>query len=231
MDVALFVTCLADTLFPAAGQATVTVLERLGCQVSFPTDQTCCGQMHMNSGYAKDAGAMVRSFAKTFADADAVVIPSGSCAAMLVHHAETVAPGTKMPPIYEFTQFITDVIGTTDVGAVFPHTVTYHSACHSLRLMNLGDRPIRLLQGVQGLTYIPLPDADRCCGFGGTFSMKEADVSNAMGNDKVDNVLSTKAEYLATVDVSCTLHQEGIAQKRGTSIHPIHLAEILASKS
>lgn len=230
MRLHLFVTCLADTMYPKIGQATVTILERLGHEVVFPTDQTCCGQMHMNSGYPNEAGKLVRDFERTFADAEAVVIPSGSCAAMLRVHHDTVAPGSTMPPIYELTEFLIDVLGVDDVGAVFPHTVTYHPTCHSRRLLGLGDRPVRLLQNVQGLEYLPLPDDDRCCGFGGTFSIKMADVSGAMGADKVDNVLRTGAEYLCTVDSSCAMNISSRAAKQGTPIKPISLAEILASR-
>lgn len=229
--VSLFVTCLADTLFPDVGRATVTVLERLGCTVDFREEQTCCGQMHMNSGYPAEAGSMVRAFARTFADADAVVLPSGSCAGMLRHHHDTVAPGSSLPPVYELSEYLIDVLGVTDVGASFPHAVAYHPTCHSLRLLHVGDRPYRLLQAVEGLELRELPAADQCCGFGGTFAIKNADTSGAMGNDKIDNAVASGAEYLCASDASCLMHLRGIADKRRLSRpRPIHLAEILASR-
>ncbi|MGD7706374.1 (Fe-S)-binding protein [Microlunatus sp. Y2014] len=234
MRVSLFVTCLADTLFPAVGRATVEVLERLGCTVDFPTAQTCCGQMHMNSGYPSPAGDMVRNVAEVFADADAVVLPSGSCTATLRHHGHTVAPGAALPPVYELSEFLVDVLQVTDVGAVFPHRVTYHPTCHSLRLLGVGDRPTRLLQAVSGLQLVALPGAEECCGFGGTFAIKNADTSTAMGLDKVAKAKETDADYLCASDSSCLMHLQGIIgkQSRRTTARPrtIHLAEILASR-
>ena len=255
MRVSLFVTCLADTLFPDVGRATVSVLEHLGCTVDFPEAQTCCGQMHMNTGYPEIAGDLVRGFADTFADADAVVLPSGSCAAMLREHHHTVAPGTAMVPVYELSEFLIDVLGVTDVGARFPHTVTYHPTCHSLRLLGVGDRPTRLLQSVEGLDLVELPAADQCCGFGGTFAIKNADTSSAMGVDKIAHARGTGANYLCASDASCLMHLKGIADKQDRQRRParaiassrdgtatatrartdsglrtIHLAEILASR-
>ncbi|MET0693436.1 MAG: (Fe-S)-binding protein [Propionibacteriaceae bacterium] len=228
MRVSLFMTCLADTLFPAVGRATVTVLERLGCEVDFPEAQTCCGQMHMNTGYPELAGDLVRGFARTFADAEAVVLPSGSCAAMLRRHADHVAPGVAMPPVYELSEFLVDVLGVTDVGATFEHSVTYHPTCHSLRLLGVGERPYRLLSAVRGLRLQELPDAEQCCGFGGTFALKNAETSSAMGQDKIENVLDTGAEYLCASDASCLMHMSGIAAKECAPVQTLHLAEILA---
>lgn len=229
MRVSLFVTCLADTLFPEVGKATVTVLERLGCTVDFPLAQTCCGQMHMNTGYPELAGDLVRSFADTFAGADAVVMPSGSCAAMLRHHHDTVAAGVKMPPVYELSEFLVDVLRVTDVGARFDHTVTYHPTCHSLRLLGVGDRPYRLLSAVKGLELRELVGADQCCGFGDTFAVKNADTSSAMGHDKIASVLDTGADILCASDASCLMHMQGIASHENAPVKTMHLAEILAS--
>ena len=153
--------------------------------------------MHMNSGYPDEAAGLVRGFAETFADAEAVVMPSGSCAAMLRHHHHTVAPGSAMPPLYELSEFLVDVLGVTDVGARFEHTVTYHPSCHGMRLLKLGDRQAGLLRGVKGLELVDLPEADQCCGFGGTFSVKNADVSSAMLADKTANIRSTGASVCA----------------------------------
>lgn len=230
MKVSLFVTCLADTLFPDVGRATVTVLERLGCQVDFPAAQTCCGQMHMNTGYVRPAGDMVRSYAATFADADAVVVPSGSCTGMIREHGSNVAPGVHLPPTYELSEFLIDVLGVTDVGASFPHSVTYHPTCHSLRLLGVGDRPYRLLSEVKGIDLRELPEADQCCGFGGTFALKNADTSSAMGSDKIDNVIKTGADVLCTSDSSCMMHLGGFASRRKLGVKSMHLAEILAAQ-
>jgi L-lactate dehydrogenase complex protein LldE len=227
--VSLFLTCLADTLFPEVGRATVTVLERLGCEVDFPAGQTCCGQMHMNTGYPELAGGLVRGFADTFAGAEAVVLPSGSCAAMLRKHADHVAPGVSMPPVYELSEFLVDVLGVTDVGATFEHSVTYHPTCHSLRLLGVGDRPYQLLSSVRGLRLEQLGAAEQCCGFGGTFALKNAETSSAMGHDKVESVLDTGAEFLCASDASCLMHLSGIAAKEGAPVQTVHLAEILAA--
>jgi L-lactate dehydrogenase complex protein LldE len=230
VKVSLFVTCLADSLFPDVGRATVTLLERLGCEVEFREEQTCCGQMHMNTGYARPAGEMVRSFADTFSGAEAVVVPSGSCTGMLRHHGQQMAPGVHLPPVYELSEFLIDVLGVTDVGASFPHPVTYHPTCHSLRLLAVGSRPYRLLQAVQGIDLRELPEAEQCCGFGGTFALKNADTSSAMGEDKIARVLDTGAEVLCTSDSSCMMHLGGLAARRKLGIRSMHLAEILASQ-
>src|SRR4051794_40388823 len=219
--VSLFVTCLADTLFPDVGRATVTVLERLGCTVDFPAAQTCCGQMHMNTGYDRPAGAMVRGFADTFPDADAVVVPSGSCPGMLRIHGQNVAPGVHLPPLYELSEFLVDVLGVTDVGASFPHSVTYHPTCHSLRLLGVGDRPYQLLQAVKGIELRELPEAEQCCGFGGTFALKNADTSSAMGEDKINHVLETGAEIVCTSDSSCMMHLGGFASRRKLPVRSV----------
>ncbi|MER7758071.1 (Fe-S)-binding protein, partial [Kitasatospora sp. NPDC097643] len=181
MRVALFITCFNDTMFPGTGRAVVTVLERLGHTVEFPQEQTCCGQMHVNTGYRTDAVPLMARFTRTFADYDAVVTPSASCAGLVREHhpalAEEYSPPQLRrqvaelgPRVYEFTEFLTDVLGVTDVGARFPHKVAYHPTCHSLRGLRLGDRPERLLRAVKDLDLVELPGADSCCGFGGTFS-------------------------------------------------------------
>ena len=229
MKVSLFMTCLADTLYPSVGQATVTLLERLGCEVEFLEQQTCCGQMHMNTGYPALAGQLVRGFAKTYEGVEAVVLPSGSCTAMLRSHAEHVAPGVSMPPVYELSEFLVDVLGVTDVGATFEHSVTYHPTCHSLRLLGVGDRPYQLLRSVRGLQLQELTDAAQCCGFGGTFALKNSDTSGAMGHDKIATVMDTGAEFLCASDASCLMHLSGVAAKEGAPVQTVHLAEILAS--
>jgi L-lactate dehydrogenase complex protein LldE len=240
MRVALFVTCLADTLFPQAGRATVALLERLGHRVDFPRAQTCCGQMHVNTGYQRQALPLIRRFADTFAGYEAVVVPSGSCAGSVRHQhamvarrfgdselaerAEDVAART-----FELSIFLTDVLGLDDVGAHYPHRVTYHPTCHSLRLLRVGDRPLRLLRHVDGIDLVELPDADGCCGFGGTFAVKNADVSVAMLADKMRNILATRAEACVAGDSSCLMHIGGGLSRLNTGIRTVHLAEVLAS--
>ena len=240
MRVALFVTCLADTLFPDVGKATVRLLERLGQQVDFPQAQTCCGQMHVNTGYLRDALPLVRRYAEVLGGYEAIVVPSGSCTgsvrhqhAMVARHygdeelarrAEAVASRT-----FELSEFLTDVLGLEDVGAYYPHRVTYHPTCHSLRLLRVGDRPLRLLRHVAGLDLVELPDAEVCCGFGGTFAVKNADVSTAMLADKMRTVLATRAEVCTAGDSSCLMHIGGGLSRLNAGTRTVHLAEILAS--
>jgi L-lactate dehydrogenase complex protein LldE len=229
VPVGLFITCFNDTLFPDVGKATVTVLERLGVEVDFPAAQTCCGQMHFNSGYRAECVPLVRHFADVFGGYEAVVTPSASCAAMVRHYHRTVDPAVQTPRVYELTEFLVDVVGVTDVGAFFPHTVALHQTCHSLRLLRVGDRPRQLLEAVDGLTLTALRQPTECCGFGGTFSVKNADTSIAMGQDKVDDVLSTGAEVLVSADTSCLMHIGGLLSRRGAPIQVKHLAEVLAA--
>ena len=224
MRLALFVTCLGDTLFPAVGQATVGLLGRLGHEVDFPLEQTCCGQMHLNSGYADEGAALARRTGEVFAGYDAVVCPSASCAGTLREQLDANAP-----PVYELSEFLVDVLGVDDVGAYFPHRVTYHPTCHSLRTLRLGERPQRLLSAVRGIDLVDLPEAEECCGFGGTFAVKNADVSTAMLSDKLRAVLDTGAEVLCALDSSCLMHMGGGLSRGRTGVRTVHLAEILAS--
>jgi L-lactate dehydrogenase complex protein LldE len=224
LQIALFVTCLGDTLFPSAGQAVVRLLERLGAEVEFPEEQTCCGQMHMNSGYAEEGLALARRLAGVFDGYEAVVTPSASCAGMVREQL-----GADAPPVYELSELLVDVMGVEDVGAYYPHRVTYHPTCHSLRSLRLGDRPARLLSAVRGIELVELPDARECCGFGGTFALKNPDVSTAMLSDKVRNVLDTRAEVLCAVDSSCLMHIGGGLSRGRTGVRTVHLAEVLAS--
>src|SRR5829696_7984401 len=208
--VSLFVTCFNDTLFPRTGQAVVTLLERLGCELDFPLEQTCCGQMHMNSGYPREGLALAQRFARVFEGADAVVCPSASCAGMLRHQ---LAPG-EGPPVYELSELLIDQLGVEDVGAYFPHRVTYHPTCHSLRELEVGERPLRLLRAVRGIELVELPQASECCGFGGTFAVKNAEVSSAMVTDKVRAVLDTGAEVICAADNSCLMQIGGALSRQ-----------------
>ncbi|MEV5667085.1 (Fe-S)-binding protein [Streptomyces flaveolus] len=244
MRVALFATCVNDALYPSTAIATVKVLERLGVEVDFPAAQTCCGQPQYNTGYRRATEPLVRRTARAFDGYDHVVTPSGSCVAMVRDNyprigAKAAAEGrgqelagaaaSLVPRVLELTEFLVDVLGVTDVGAYFPHTVTYHPSCHGLRMLGLGDRPRRLLRAVKGLELIELPGAEECCGFGGTFAVKNADVSEAMGDDKVRNALSTSAEVLCGADNSCLMHIGGMLRRRDAPQRALHLAEILAS--
>jgi len=227
--VALFITCLNDALFPETGKATVALLRRLGVEVEFPEAQTCCGQMHYNTGYREDARPLVRAFGRAFAGYDHVIAPSGSCAAMVRDIHPRIVPEAAPPPVLELSEFLVDVLGVEDVGAYFPHKVTYHPTCHSLRLLKLGDRPLRLLRAVKGLELVELPGAQECCGFGGTFAVKNPDVSAAMGADKIGHAVDTGAEYLVAADNSCLMHLGGTARRAHAALQTIHLAQILAS--
>lgn len=225
MRVALFITCFNDTLFPGAGKAVVTLLERLGCSVEFPLEQTCCGQMHVNSGYEHEAGGLLTRFARVFGSYDAVVSPSASCVAHVRERIESV--GGK---VFELTEFLIDQLGVVDVGASFPHRVTLHPTCHSLRLLDVGDRPARLLREVRGIDLVELEGARECCGFGGTFAIKNADTSMAMLSDKVRHVLNTRAEVCTSADTSCLMHIGGALSRGRTGVRTMHIAEILAAQ-
>ncbi len=238
MRVALFTTCLIDALFPDAGKATVKILERLGQRVEFPLEQTCCGQMHANSGYFEPA--LVRRYVDTFIQYDYIVVPSGSCAGAIRHQHAMIARDAGDQALahraietaektYELSQFLIDVMQTEDVGAYFPHRVTYHPTCHSLRMLHVGDRPYRLLRNVRGINLIDLPRDDECCGFGGTFSIKNPDVSAAMLADKMESVIESGAEILCAGDRSCLMHIGGGLERIRAGIKTLHLAEILAS--
>ena len=227
--IGLFITCLTDTLYPETGKAVVTVLERLGHQVEFPSGQACCGQMHFNTGYRREAVPMARGFVSTFAQFDAIVTPSASCASMISEYYPVLLPRVDIPRVHEFSVFLTEVLGVTDVGAYFPHTVTYHPACHSLRMLRVGDAPYRLLKAVKGLDLAELPDAESCCGFGGTFAVKNADVSAAICADKVAAIKQTGAEVVCATDNSCLMHIGGALSRQRSGVAALHLAEILAS--
>jgi L-lactate dehydrogenase complex protein LldE len=245
VKIALFVTCLGDVLYPSVGKSTVAVLERLGHQVVFPADQTCCGQMHTNTGYARNAAGLVKHHVEVFERAlaqgcEAIVAPSGSCVGSVRHQhadvarragderlaerAEAVAART-----FELSELLVDVLGVEDVGAAYPHRVTYHPTCHSLRMLHVGDKPLRLLRRVRDLDLVELPAADSCCGFGGTFAIKNAATSTAMLTDKMRAVLDTGAEVVTAGDASCLMHIGGGLSRLDAGVRTVHLAEILAS--
>jgi L-lactate dehydrogenase complex protein LldE len=237
--ISLFITCYNDTLFPNTGKAVVAVLERLGHTVEFRSAQTCCGQMHYNTGYQKEALPMMLHFLEVFRDAEVICIPSASCVAMIRDHYPKMAAETGkrdviagieelLPRIYEFSELLVDKLGVTDVGAFYPHAVTLHTSCHSLRSLHVGDKPARLLKAVRGLQLIDLPESGECCGFGGTFAVKNAEVSSAMLSDKLRCVLNTGAEVCTAGDNSCLMHIGGGLSRQRTGVRCVHLAEILA---
>ncbi|WP_151769621.1 (Fe-S)-binding protein [Streptomyces abyssomicinicus] len=242
MRIGLFATCLGDTLFPDAVKATAVLLTRLGHDVVFPPGQTCCGQMHVNTGYQREPVPLVRNFADQFGDPslDAVVMPSGSCAGSVRHQHEIVADrygdealragvAAVKAKTYELSELLVDVLGVTDVGAWFPHRVTYHPTCHSLRMLRVGDKPLRLLRAVDGIDLVELPQADACCGFGGTFALKNAGTSAAMLQDKTDHVRSTGADVCTAGDSSCLMHIGGGLSRIKAGTRTLHLAQILAA--
>jgi L-lactate dehydrogenase complex protein LldE len=236
--IALFVTCLTDTLLPETGIATVRLLERLGHQVTFPREQTCCGQMHLNTGYQAEARELARRFVRIFGDEEVIVAPSASCAATVRDYYPQLAEGDPAlvrrvdevaPRVVELSELLLTRLGVEDVGASFPHRVTYHPTCHSLRSLHVGDAPYRLLRAVRGLDLVELHDERECCGFGGTFAVKNPDTSEAMLVDKVRNVLDTGAEVCSAVDNSCLLHIGGALSRLRSGVRTAHLADILAS--
>ncbi len=239
MQVSLFITCFNDTLFPNVGIATTRLLERLGQQVEFREAQTCCGQMHFNTGYQRDAIPLARHFLDVFESAEVIVAPSASCVGMVRELYPKVAAltGDKgfinaidalLPRVYELSEFLVKKLDVTDVGAYYPHRVTYHPTCHSLRVLHVGDAPLRLLRAVKGIDLVELPHANECCGFGGTFAVKNADTSLAILSDKMRYVLDTGAEVVCSADTSCLMHIGGGLHRQRAGVTTLHLAEILA---
>ncbi|WP_239934354.1 (Fe-S)-binding protein [Streptomyces sp. CBG31] len=242
MRIGLFATCLGDTLYPDAVKSTAVLLARLGHEVVFPPGQTCCGQMHVNTGYQREPVPLVRNYAEQFGDAsiEAVVMPSGSCAGSVRHQHEIIAErygdaalcsgvATVKAKTYELSELLVDVLDVTDVGAYFPHRVTYHPTCHSLRMLRVGDKPLRLLRAVDAIDLVELPEADACCGFGGTFALKNADTSSAMLKDKLAHVTGTGADVCTAGDSSCLMHIGGGLSRIKAGTRTLHLAQILAS--
>lgn len=237
--VSLFVTCIVDQLFPKVGMAMAGVLERLGYQVDFPEDQTCCGQPAFNSGYRAEARAVARHFLDTFESSEAIVVPSGSCTAMVTHHfaelfgkepdtlARVHAVGKR---VWEFSSFLTDVAGVEDVGARLEEVVTFHDGCHGLRELGIRSAPRRLLACVRGLELREMLPAEECCGFGGTFAVKFAELSGAMARTKIEAIERTGAKTVVSLDPSCLMQIQGALMRAGSSVRTMHLAEVLASR-
>ena len=240
MRIGLLITCLVDGLFPDVAADTVTVLRRLGHDVEVPMAQSCCGQMHVNTGYPRSALPLVRRYVEVFAGYDAVVAPSGSCIGSVRHqHADVARQAGDLALAaaaeevagrsYELSELLVGVLGVKDVGAYYPHRVTYHPTCHSLRLLRVGEAPLQLLRAVRGIDLVELPDAEQCCGFGGTFALKNPDVSAAMMTDKLERVHATGADRLCASDSSCLMHLGGGLSRLHSDTGTVHLAQILAS--
>jgi L-lactate dehydrogenase complex protein LldE len=240
MRASLFITCYNDTLFPETGRAVVRLLERLGVELDFHPQQTCCGQMHANTGFRAEAFSQAKRMVRLYGDVENLVIPSSSCVAMIRDQYpqlfEELGTETQrrelaalLPKVFELSEFLVDRLHAEDVGAYFPHRVTYHASCHGLRALALGDRPFRLLSKVRGLEYVPVANLDRCCGFGGTFSVKNGEVSSAMLVAKLTDVLTTRAEFCTALDNSCLMHLGGALHRQFAPMRTIHMAEILAS--
>lgn len=236
--VQLFATCLVDHFCPQAGEATVALLERQGLEVHVPADQTCCGQPAFNGGFREEAAAMARHTIDVLsASPDPVVVPSGSCADMMVNHypALLAADGVYGPKArelaartYELTQFLVDVLGVTDVRATGVGKLAYHASCHGLRGLGLREQPRRLLHQIAGADVSDLPDAETCCGFGGLFSVKMPELSGAMLSAKLDAIAASGADTVVATDVSCLMHIGGGLSRAGSPVKVRHIAEVLA---
>lgn len=236
MRVSLFITCLADVMYPHVGESVVKLLARHGCEVDFPETQTCCGQPAYNSGYQDEAREVARKLIRAFEHSDYVVSPSGSCTGMVHHYYPQLfenEPEWKakaealIEKTYEFSQFLVKVLGVKDMGAYFPAKATYHPSCHATRLLGIKDEPGELLSHVKGLEMIELPHKEDCCGFGGTFAVKMADMSEAMVCEKANNVCSTNAEMLIGTDLGCLMNIEGRLNKENQPVKVMHIAQLL----
>ncbi len=236
-SVSLFIQCLVDVMYPEVGMAMLKIFDKLGLPVDCPTDQTCCGQPAFNSGYRKQARVAARRFIDIFEDSQVIVCPSGSCASMVRKHypqlfdgepdwqrrAETVAAKT-----YELTQYLVDVLGIDDLGARYNGRLTFHDSCHALRTLGIREQPRRLIAGVAGAELVEMNESERCCGFGGSFAVKYPEISVAMGQDKVNNIIATGAAAVVGTDISCLMNIQGLLSRRKSPVKILHIAELLA---
>ena len=235
MKVSMFITCISDAVYPRVGEAMVRLLARYGVQMDFPEVQTCCGQPAFNAGYWDEARQTAVTILQAFEDSDFVIAPSGSCTGMLHHFPKLfqddpvhlLKAQALQRKAYEFSQFMVKVLGITDLGAMFPHKVTYHPSCHCSRILGIRDEPMLLMQNIKGMELVPLPFAEDCCGFGGTFAIKMAEISGAMVTEKSDHVLETEAEILTGLDMGCLMNIAGNLRYRQQPIRVMHLAELL----
>ena len=237
MRVTLFVQCLVDSLYPEVGDAMVDLFNRLGLSVSVPGDQTCCGQPAFNAGYRKAARAAAKRFIEIFEDAEVIVCPSGSCVAMVRHHYLELFSGEDQwvdravrvgQRTFEFSQYLVDVLGIDDVGARYDGTVTYHDSCHLLRGLGVAEQPRRLIRNIKGIELVEMNESDKCCGFGGTFSVKYPEISVAMVDEKISHILASGADTVTGCDISCLMNIQGRLSRIGSPVKTIHLAKLLA---
>ena len=238
MKVGLFIPCYINQLYPQVAIATLELLEKLDVDIFYPTGQTCCGQPAFNSGYRKDAAVAAKRFVEIFEQEEIIVCPSGSCVHMVRHHypelfkddpemlARAIAVGKKT---FEFTQYLVDELHLSNIGSEFNGSVTYHDSCHLTRGLNINSQPRTLLRHIKGLEFIEMKDSDTCCGFGGTFAMNYPDISTAMVNDKIENILASGAEVVTGCDISCLMNIQGRLSRRGEDVKVMHIAELLAS--
>lgn len=236
MKVSLFITCMVDSIFPQVGVSMTKILQSLGCEVLFPSSQTCCGQPAFNSGYSKEARSVAINMINAFQESDVIVSPSGSCVGMIRHfypelfsdspewHEKALSLANRT---YEFSQFLIQILKVETLGARFPYTVTYHPSCHGSRLLGIEDEPIRLLKQVEELQLIELPYAQDCCGFGGTFAVKMSEISGAMVEEKTSHVLESGASVLVGTDMGCLMNIGGRLSRKGSNVRVMHLAELL----
>jgi L-lactate dehydrogenase complex protein LldE len=233
--VALFLPCYADVLFPEVGQAMVTLFERLGIPLDYPMEQTCCAQPAFNAGRWTQAREVARHFAQVFDGFDWIVVPSGSCAAMCKVFYPMLEPDSQIASVgarvCELSTFLVEALGRTDVGARFPHALTYHDGCHGRRELKIGDAAVRLLRAVKDARFVELPAVDECCGFGGLFSVKFDELSASMGESKCANIEQTGAEFVVSGDSSCLMQIGGLLARDPALRHvrTMHLAQVLAS--
>jgi L-lactate dehydrogenase complex protein LldE len=239
LRVSLFVTCIVDQLFPKVGMAMAQVLEQAGCQVDFPDGQTCCGQPAFNTGYRSEARQVARHFLRVFRDSEYIVVPSGSCTSMIVHHFHELfekdkenlrAAESMAPRVWEFSRFLLEVAHVDDVGARLDDVVTFHDSCHALREFGIKDGPRLLLSHVRGLQLREMDAAEECCGFGGTFSVKFPEVSGGMARAKIESIVRTGAHTVVGVDSSCLMQLQGVFSRERLPLRTLHLAEVLASR-
>ncbi|SEN87941.1 L-lactate dehydrogenase complex protein LldE [Chitinophaga rupis] len=237
MNVQLFIPCFVDQLFPETGFNMVKVLEKLGCNVSYNSNQTCCGQPAFNAGYRDECRSVATKFVKDFQVYDYIVAPSGSCTGFVRNYYSKLFDNSAThnevkllrKHMFEFTEFLTQVLGVTDIGATLNGVATYHDACGALRECGIKEGPRQLLSKVKGLELREVADCEVCCGFGGTFSVKFEAISIGMGEQKVLNAIESGAEYLISTDLSCLMHLDGYIRKHGLSIKTMHIADVLAS--
>lgn len=235
MRVSLFIPCITDQFYPEVGVATVKLLRKFGADVIYPKDQTCCGQPAFNSGYHNEAKQLAERFINIFSDAEYIVAPSGSCVSMVKVFYEHLELSSQLQQqlagikskIFELSEFLMNVLHVENTGASFPHAVTYHDSCHLLRELGISEAPRKLIRHVKGIDFKEMPESTRCCGFGGTFSVKFPEISVVMGNDKINTIKLSGAEYVIADDSSCLMHIDGLLKRQNIPVKTMHIAELL----